>query len=52
MNREKLKNLLVRTLSGAVLAALLFGATLLSPWGYVALMAAVTAVGVWEFYGL
>ena len=49
---DKLKNLTVRTLSGAVLAAVLFGATLLSPWGYVALLAVITAVGVWEFYNL
>ena len=52
MNSDKLKNLAVRTLSGAVLAALLFGATLLSAWGYVAVLAVVTVVGVWEFYNL
>ena len=52
MNKEKLKNLTVRTLSGAVLAAVLFGATLISGYGYVALMAVVAAVGVWEFYNL
>jgi phosphatidate cytidylyltransferase len=52
MNKDKLKNLTVRTLSGAVLAAVLFGATLLSAWGYIALLAVVTVVGVWEFYRL
>lgn len=52
MNREKLKNLAIRTLSGAVLMALLFGATLLSGWGYLALLAVVAVVGVWEFYNL
>lgn len=52
MNSDKLKNLAIRTLSGAVLAALLFGATLLSPWGYMALLAVVVVVGVWEFYSL
>jgi phosphatidate cytidylyltransferase len=52
MNKEKLKNLTVRTLSGAMLAAVLFGATLISGYGYVALMAVVVAVGVWEFYNL
>ncbi len=52
MDKTKLKNLTVRTLSGAVLAALLFGATLISGYGYVALMAVVVAVGVWEFYNL
>ena len=49
---DKMKNLAVRTLSGAVLAAVLFGATLLSPWGYMALLVAVTVVGVLEFYKL
>ena len=52
MNKDKLKNLAVRTLSGAVLAAILFGATLLSPWGYMALLAVIVVVGVWEFYSL
>ena len=49
---DKMKNLAVRTLSGAVLAAVLFGATLLSPWGYIALLGVVTVVGVLEFYKL
>lgn len=52
MNKDKLKNLSVRILTGAGLAAVLFGATLLSPWGYVALMAVIAAVGTWEFYNL
>lgn len=52
MNNDKLKNLTVRTLSGAVLAAVLFGATLLSAWGYMALLAVIAVVGVWEFYSL
>ena len=52
MNKEKLKNLTVRTLSGAVLAAVLFGATFISGYGYVVLLAVVAAVGVWEFYNL
>lgn len=52
MNKEKLKNLTVRTLSGAVLAAVLFGATLISGYGYVALLSVVAVVGVWEFYNL
>ena len=52
MNIDKLKNLSVRTLSGVVLAAVMFGATLLSPWGYLALLLAITLVGVWEFYNL
>ena len=49
---NKLKNLAIRTASGAVLAAVLFGATLLSPWGYMALLGVIVAVGVWEFYKL
>ncbi len=52
MNREKLKNLTIRTMSGIVLAAVLLGATLISGWGYVALLAVVVTVGVWEFYNL
>ena len=52
MNKEKLKNLTVRTLSGAVLAAVLFGATFISGYGYVILLAVVATVGVWEFYNL
>ena len=52
MDKTKLRNLTVRGLSGAVLAALLFGATLISGYGYVALMAVVAVVGVWEFYNL
>ena len=52
MNKEKLKNLTVRTLSGAVLAAVLFGATFISGYGYVLLLAVVATVGVWEFYNL
>lgn len=52
MNNDKLKNLTVRALSGVVLAALLFGATLISGYGYVALMAVIATVGVWEFYNL
>lgn len=52
MDKTKLKNFTIRTLSGAVLAAVLFGATLLSPWGYVALLAVITVIGIWEFYNL
>ena len=49
---SKLKNLVIRTASGAVLAAVLFGATLLSPLGYMALLLIIAVVGVWEFYKL
>ena len=52
MDNTKMKNFTIRVLSGAVLAAVLFGATLLSPWGYVALLAVITAIGIWEFYNL
>lgn len=49
---DKIKTLITRTISGVVLAAVLFGATLLSPWGYVAVLAFITIAGVWEFYSL
>ena len=49
---DKVKNLTVRTLSGAFLVVLLLGATLLSVWGYVALLAVIAIVGLWEFYNL
>ncbi len=47
-----MKNLIVRTLSGAVMLAVLLGATLWSPWSFTALMALVLAGGLWEFYAL
>ncbi len=47
-----MKNLIVRTLSGAVMLALLLGATLWSPWSFTALMALILVGGLWEFYAI
>lgn len=47
-----MKNLIVRTLSGAVMLVALLGATLWSPWSFSALMALILIGGLWEFYTL
>ncbi|MDE5707238.1 MAG: phosphatidate cytidylyltransferase [Alistipes sp.] len=47
---DKIKNLLVRTLSGAVLLAVVVGATLGSQWSFGALLLAVLLGGMSEFY--
>ncbi len=49
---DKLKNLIVRTLSGAVMLALLLAATLYSFWSFAALMLLVVVGAMWEFYRL
>lgn len=49
---EKLKNLLVRTASGAVLLLVVVGALLLSKWTAAALFAAIMIGGLIEFYKL
>lgn len=49
---EKLKNLLVRTLSGLVLAVVMLGAVLWSQWSFGALLALLLIVGMREFYAL
>ena len=49
---EKIKNLLVRTASGAVLVVVVFGAVLWSPWSWGALLALLTVGGMAEFYAL
>ena len=49
---EKLKNLLVRTLSGAVLAVVVLGAIAWSQWSFGALLALLLIVGMREFYTL
>lgn len=49
---EKLKNLLIRTLSGAVLAVVVLGAILWSQWSLGVLLALLTIVGMTEFYSL
>lgn len=47
-----MNNLIVRTLSGAVMLVVLLGATLWSPWSFTALMALILIGGLWEFYAL
>ena len=49
---DKLKNLIVRTISGLGLLAIVLGAAYAGVWGYGALLLFITIVGVWEFYGL
>ena len=43
-----MKELIVRTLSGLVLAAVLLGCVLASPWAYAALLLFIVAVGTFE----
>lgn len=49
---DKLKNFLVRTASGAVLLAIVLGASYCGVISYSALLLLIAVVGVWEFYGL
>ena len=47
-----MKNLVVRTLSGLVLAAVVLGAIVWSQWSFGALLAALLVGGMYEFYTL
>jgi phosphatidate cytidylyltransferase len=49
---DKLKNFIVRTLSGVVLLAVVLGGILFSKLSFGALVMLITVGGVWEFYGL
>ena len=49
---EKMKNLWVRTVSGAVLAGVMLGAIAWSQWSFGLLLAALLVVGMTEFYSL
>ena len=49
---DKLKNFLVRTLSGAVLLLVILGAMWVGYRGFLALLLFITIGGVWEFYNL
>lgn len=49
---DKMKNLFVRTASGIVLVAVVFGAVLWSPWSLCALLALLIVGGMAEFYAL
>ena len=51
-NFVSMKELLTRTLSGAVLVALIIGSILLSPWAYAALMLFAVTVGTFEMANL
>ena len=45
-----MKNLVIRTASGAVMLVVLLGAILASKWSFIALMAVIAVGGMWEFY--
>ena len=47
---SKMKNLVIRTASGAVMLVVLLGAILASKWSFIALMAVIAVGGMWEFY--
>ena len=49
---EDRKNLMTRTLSGAVLAVVIVGSLLWSPWSFGAVLALLVAGGMYEFYAL
>ena len=49
---EKMKNLTIRTLSGIVLAVVMLGAIVWSPWSYGVLFAVLLTAGMLEFYAL
>ena len=49
---DKLKNFIVRTLSGAVLLLVILGAMWVGYYGYLALLLLITVLGVREFYAL
>ena len=49
---DKLRNVLVRTLSGAVLLAVVLAAAYCGYYTYAALLFAIVVVGMWEFYKL
>lgn len=47
-----MKNLMVRALSGAILAVVVLGAVVWSPWSFGALLAVLLVTGLHEFYTL
>ena len=49
---DKLKNLIVRTISGIGLLVVVFGGILWSDWSLLALLALMIVGGMVEFYGL
>lgn len=49
---DKMRNLIVRTLSGAVLLAIVLGAAYGGPYAYGALLLLIVVVGMWEFFNI
>lgn len=49
---DKMKNLVIRSLSGAVLGVVVLGAILWSQWSFGALLLVLTLAGMHEFYAL
>lgn len=49
---DKMKNLLLRTFTGAVLVGAIFGTLFWSPAAFAALAAVILVGGMWEFYSL
>lgn len=47
-----MKNLLLRTFTGAILVGVIFGTLFWSPAAFAALVAVILAGGMWEFYSL
>ena len=47
-----MRNLIVRTLSGAVLLAIVLGAAYGGPYAYGALLLLIVVVGMWEFFNI
>lgn len=47
---DKLRNFIIRALSGIVMFVVLLGAILTSQWSFVALMGVIAIGGMWEFY--
>ena len=47
---DKLKNFIIRTLSGAVMLVVVLGSMLLSKWSFIALMGVIAIGGMWEFF--
>lgn len=49
---DKLKNFIIRTLSGLVMLIVLLSSILASQWSFAALMGVIAIGGMWEFYNL
>lgn len=47
---DKVKNFIIRTLSGAIMLIVLLSSILFSQWSFAALVALIAIGGMWEFY--